>query len=153
MIAAKEGKPSVVNELKRIAAKNGGVLKAECVVAEARDPDSPLHDSFDWNDTEAASKWRLHQARNIIRVAVEYINTGKGEPVKVSAFVSLTPDREQEGGGYRSIVAVLRRKDHREQMLDDAMKELRVFEDKYASLTELASVFAAARKVRAAVKG
>lgn len=138
----------IVEELKRIARENDGILKAETVVKVARHPASPLHDSFTWDDDEAAERWRLHQARNLIRVSVEYLNTGEVEPMKVSAFVSLTTDREQNGGGYRLMVNVMNRKETREQLLNDALAELQVFESKYAALTELAAVFEASRKAR-----
>lgn len=138
----------IVDELKRIAQENDGVLKAEAVVEAARPPDSPLHGSFTWDNSEAAERWRLHQARNLIRVSVEYLNVPDSEPVKVSSFVSLTPDREQEGGGYRLMVNVMSRKDTRAQLLEDALAELKSFEDKYAGLKELAEIFEASRKAR-----
>lgn len=138
----------IVAELKRIAQENDGVLKAEAVVEAARPPASPLHNSFEWDDNEAAERWRIYQARNLIRVSVEFLNVPGSEPVKVSAFVSLTPDREQEGGGYRLMINVMSRKESREQLLEDALAELKTFEDKYAGLKELAEVFAASRKAR-----
>lgn len=140
--------PSIVDELKRIALENGGVLKAEAVVQAARNPDSPLHESFTWDDDEAAERWRLHQARNLIRVSVEYLNVPGSDPIKVSAFVSLTPDRDEEGGGYRLMVNVMSRKESREQLLEDALNELKAFEKKYAGLKELAEVFETSRKIR-----
>ena len=44
-----------------------GELKPDDVVHAAQDPESPLHAVFDWEDTRAAHKWRVHQARNLIR--------------------------------------------------------------------------------------
>jgi hypothetical protein len=140
----------IAAELRRIANENEGILKPEAVVDAARPKDSPLHDQFDWNNSEAAQKWRLHQARNLIRVTVEWLNVpGKDEPVEIRPFVSLTPDRKSEGGGYRETLVVLRSKESREQLLADALAELDAMEQKYAVLHELAEVFAAARKVRA----
>lgn len=136
-------------ELKRIADRNGGILRAEDVVEEARNENSPLHSSFNWDDTDAARLWRLHQARNIIRVT--YIECKKVDR-EVRAFVSLTPDREEDGGGYREIVRVLSNRDQRRQMLDDAMRELEVFTQKYAVLEELALVFDAAKNVKKMLK-
>jgi hypothetical protein len=140
----------IAAELRRIANENDGILKPEDVVEAARPKDSPLHSQFEWSNTEAANKWRIHQARNLIRVTVEWLNVpGKAEPVEIRPFVSLTPDRKNEGGGYRDTLVVLRSKESREQLLADALAELRAIEDKYAALQELAEVFAAARKVRA----
>ena len=142
----------IAAELRRIANENEGILKPEDVVEAARPKDSPLHSQFDWNNSEAANKWRIHQARNLIRVTVEWLNVpGKSEPVEIRPFVSLTPDRKNEGGGYRDTLVVLRSKESREQLLADALAELRAIEDKYAALQELAEVFAAARKIRAQI--
>ena len=44
-----------------------GKLTPRLVVADASDPRSPLHDQFEWNDTEAAIKYREDQARRLIR--------------------------------------------------------------------------------------
>jgi len=63
-------------------------------------------------------------------------------------FVSITTDRSQDGGGYRLLVAVLGNPTHRQQLLADAMAELKTFERKYQVLEELATVFAAIRKTR-----
>ena len=41
-------------------------LHAEDVVAAARDPLSPLHSKFQWDDSKAAHRYRLWQARQII---------------------------------------------------------------------------------------
>lgn len=139
---------SIPEELRRIAKRNGGLLLAEDVVEAARDQSSPLHDSFTWDDDEAAQKWRLHQARNLIRVTVEWLNAPGKEPIRVRPFVSLTPDRTNDGGGYRSIISVMANKDHRRQLLDDAIAEMDRFRAKYESLSELADVFAAMRRVR-----
>jgi hypothetical protein len=43
-----------------------GRVTAEDLVDAARDRDHPLHEEFDWSDTEAANKWRVHQARQIL---------------------------------------------------------------------------------------
>jgi len=62
------------NELERIRALHGGILQAEDVLEEARNPDSPLHPMFEWDDQVAAHQYRLEQARALIReVRVEVV--------------------------------------------------------------------------------
>jgi len=140
----------IIAELTRIAEKNGGVLRPEDVVEEARDPRSPLHDQFDWDNTEAARKWRLHQARNLIRVCVRYLEVpGSQEKVPCRVWVSLTTDRLADGG-YRPLEHVLRLKTTREQLLEDAMREAEAFQRKYAMLSELAEVHEAISRALAA---
>ena len=63
-------------------------LHAEDVVAAARDPLSPLHSKFQWDDSKAAHRYRLWQARQIIasvtiklpdgRATRKYINVTVG---------------------------------------------------------------------------
>ena len=133
---------ALIAELKRIAADHGGELKPEDVVAEARIETSPLHDIFEWDDTEAAHQYRIWQARQLIRVTVTYLPNGEGKtPMRV--FVSLTPDRSREGGGYRATADVLSNARMRAQLLGDALAEIDRFKAKYSALNELAEVFAA----------
>lgn len=134
------------NELTRLAAAHGGELQPKVVVDAARADDSPLHHSFDWDDSAAAEKWRLQQARQLIRATVTYEKLGnKSIPVRV--FVSLTPDREEDGAGYRLLSTVMSDAGHRQQMLTDAMAEMVRFKEKYRQLSELAKVFAAMDEV------
>ncbi len=130
-------------ELKRLAEEHGGVLTPKAVVDAARSETSPLHRSFDWDDTEAAEKWRLLQARNLIRVVVAYEPVADGKTLPCRVFVSLTPDREQEHGGYRVTSSVMSDPDQRRQLLHDARADMKRFTLKYRQLEELADVFAA----------
>lgn len=137
---------AVAMELSRIKKENGGIIPAEAVVDAARPKKSPLHSHFEWDDSEAAEKWRVHQARNLIRVYVGIIETPNG-PKESRVYVSLTKDRG-EGGGYRSITDVMGNQEWRAQLLEDALAEMRSFKLKYAVLKELAEVFAAMDSVK-----
>lgn len=141
---------AVISELQRIANLSGGVLHPERVVEEAESEASPLHGKFCWDDDKAAHEYRIFQARNLIRTTVRYIEiNGDTRPMRV--FVSLTPDREHDGGGYRDVVAVMSDNDMRRQMLEDAFGELGIFEVKYVHLKELTGVFVASKKAREAL--
>lgn len=139
--------PEVIAELQRIAEASNGLLVPEVVVEEARPVSSILHKFFCWDDDEAANQYRIWQARQVIRTSIRYIEIN-GDKRAVRVFVSLTPDRDEDSGGYRDIVSVISDKDMRRQLLEDAMSELRTFEGKYSHLKELAEVFAASRKAR-----
>lgn len=121
-----------------------GLVNPHAVLERARDPDSALHEHFTWEDGEAAEKWRLEEARRLIRVFVMVPAKETAAPVR--AFVSLTSDR-QAGGGYRSIEAVLSDDELKAQFLADAMAELKAFQVKYARIKELAEVFRAIDKI------
>jgi hypothetical protein len=141
---------AVISELQRIASLSNGVLLPEKVVEEAEPETSPLHSKFCWDNDKAAREYRIFQARNLIRATVRYIGIN-GDTRAMRVFVSLTPDREREGGGYRDVVAVMSDKDMRRQMLEDALVELGVFEVKYAHLKELTGVFVASKQARQAL--
>jgi hypothetical protein len=134
---------AIVKELRKIAKSHGGILQAEAVVEYARSPMTALHSRFTWEESAAAHQYRLWQARQVIRVSVQH-SPALGRSVRV--FVSLTPDRDEEGGGYRDMDVVVRNRDQRDQMLADALAELEVFRAKYAMLKELAAVMTAIKK-------
>src|ERR1700677_2890830 len=59
-----------------IAERNAGRLTPDLVLLSAQSPDSPLHEHFTWDDTDAARKHRLNEARTLIRsVKVEITTT------------------------------------------------------------------------------
>jgi hypothetical protein len=139
---------AIQEALAELAKQNGGVLTARAVVDAARSDDSPLHDSFTWDDNEAAEAWRLHQARNLILRVHVVMENRDGKSITVRAWHSLTPDRAEEEGGYREVVRIMRNADLRAQLLIDAKAEMDRFCAKYATLDELAEVFAAMRRVK-----
>ena len=140
---------AVVSALRSIAAKNDWLLKPEDVVEAARPANSPLHTRFTWDDSDAAHQYRLEQARKLIRTTIQYIEVdGKDSSFRV--FCSLTPDRENQGGGYRETTAVLSNRQWRNQLLNDAHAEMERFEQKYARLKELSGVIKEIRKALAA---
>lgn len=141
---------SVIEELERIAKQNDGILQPEIVVEEARRPSSPLHSKFTWDDTEAAHQYRIYQARNLIRVVVQMIPNTADSHERV--WVSLKKDRENEGGGYRTLVSVLSDNDLREQLLQQAFEDMEYFQEKYSKLQELTEIFSAMNTVRVKIK-
>lgn len=138
--------PEIVSELQRIQDENGGLLRPVDVVEAARPESSPLHGQFEWDDSEAGEQYRIWQARQLIRVTVELIESDDDGRF-TRAFVSLTTDRNS-AGGYRAMTSVMRNTTRREQLLQDAMNEMERFQKRYAILKELAGVFAAMRKVK-----
>jgi hypothetical protein len=141
-------KPSIHDELLRLAKRNDGVLTAEAVVEAARPESSPLHTAFTWDNDEAAEKWRLHQARNLIlKINIE-TPVSNDQSITVRAWSSLTTDREEDGGGYRETIRVMRNGDQRRQLLSDALAEMERFAEKYRALTELAEVFEAIKRAK-----
>jgi hypothetical protein len=80
-------------ELEAIVAEHGAITP-EYVLARASDEASPLHALFEWDDSEAAQKFRLVQAAMYIRgQARMYRVEGSDEPMRVRAYISIPSDR------------------------------------------------------------
>lgn len=126
----------VVNRFKLIRAQNGGSITASLVLDDARDERSPLHKYFEWDDSKAAEKWRLEQARKLIQqhyVIVTMPGQEATAPVRAQVII------EEEDGerGYRSVVAVMKNEEFSDQVLDRAREEMRMWIARYENFTEL----------------
>lgn len=125
-------------ELERIEQKHGIVTPGN-VLEESRPAQAALHSIFEWNDSAAAERFRLEQAREIIGniAVVRIIEDQPREPVR--AFVNIIPaDRER---GYMSIVKVLSSQEYTRQMLQSALADFLALRKKYGMLTELSDLF------------
>lgn len=126
----------------------GDDLTPEQVVADAKRQSSPLHEFFQWSDTEAARQYRLDQARYLLRaIKVRFVDLGSEagrEPVR--KYVSLSPaaeSGEERGKRYIPMVKVMSNATLRKQLLTQALEEARTWRKKYEDLRELAEVFEA----------
>lgn len=118
------------------------MLHAEKVVAWAKSHrDSALHSQFEWNNSKAATEFRLEQARRLIRITVV---SEDGTP----QLVSLSTDRSK-GGGYREITEVARNRKLSEIMLEDAIKEMRRVQARFGRVRQLTAVWKAFDKIAA----
>lgn len=127
-------------ELERITNKFG-VLTPELVVEESRSETAVLHSCFEWDDQKAANKYRVVQAHQILRTITARIPSNEGtEPVAVRAFVHID-------GNYESVAKAIAVPDMYQSLLNDAMKEMESFRQKYRTIQELSSVILAMEKV------
>jgi hypothetical protein len=76
------------SELLRIREEHGK-LTAAAVLDDARQPDSPLHVAFLWDDGEAAEQYRLLQARTLIRSVKIPFRRSSGDVGHVRQFYSI----------------------------------------------------------------
>lgn len=78
-----------------------GQITPEAVVQRAAKKSSALHNAFEWNDGQAATEWRLHQARNLIR-AVCVVEKPDNEPRQVFVHVA-----DKKGSAYHPVSVVI----------------------------------------------
>lgn len=129
---------AAISELNAIYAESGR-LHPEAIVERAKSPDSALHPYFQWDDGEAAHQFRLHQARQLIRVAVRVIPSVNTGPVR--AYVSISTLRHTQTGSYLATVDALADADTKRQMLEDALVTLRGLQRRFAHLPDLLPVW------------
>lgn len=132
----------VGRQLESIRKRNAGHLTPEMVVNEAQQSDALLHQYFEWDNHEAADKYREVQAGHLIRAVVVIVEPN-GRLKETRAFVSVTRD---EGKSYTSIAHAMSDDELREQVVRRARKELQTWRERYADYQELSSMFTAIDK-------
>jgi hypothetical protein len=134
-------------ELQRLYDENRRLTPA-IVLAEAHDPASPLHPMFEWRDGVAAEKWRLHQARELIRsVRVTYREADETNPEKsVRAWHAV---RDEEGYGYQPAEQVALDPFQRRLLLADMQREWQQMKRRWADFEEFWRLVAAENERRA----
>lgn len=127
-----------VEILEEIRKANGGVLRPKDVVDAARPANHPLHSKFEWDDGEAAERYREWQARRLIKVTViDYTPANSSVAITVPAFVSLLGDRKTNGGGYRATVECASDETLREEMIESAARDLEKIQRRYQQYAEI----------------
>jgi hypothetical protein len=140
-------------------AKLGEQITPAAVIAAARkNKRSELHKCFEWDDGAAAEKYRLEQARYMLRMIVvrEEIparGTQKSQNVAVRVYECISPSRESKERAYMPTRKVLADPELRCQVLDrldNALAEAQHTLDVYSYLigdsSEISGAISIARK-------
>ena len=137
----------IYNALETIRKQTGtNSLGAEDILNAAANPSNPLHEEFEWDDSIAAREHRLGQARYLIRsieVTYEITPPGKAKEVRiVTTSAYSNPRKRGPSGGedYLLTVDVVDDKDRREELLEEALRDIERFKQKYNILTELSEL-------------
>lgn len=134
-------------ELERL----GTACTAEQIVGEAKRRASPLHPYFDWNDTEAAHKYRMEQARYYVRHIEVVIVTQAGE-TSTRGWHHVAIEHEladDDGTAYVSTMTIRKDKYLGEQVIAQALRELEGWRRRYAEYGEVfGEVFTAIPKAK-----
>jgi len=121
-----------------------GELTPEDVLADAKHDNSPLHDYFEWTDTDAAHQFRLQQARGLIRAVVAVYVSPDKPAVRQKAYIHIP---EGSTPHYREMTHAMSQKKTRELVLQRAWREFQQWRKRYADLKEFAALFEAADEV------
>ena len=106
-----ETKEKVVQRLDALAEALDGKLTPDAVVDDAKNPASPLHPFFEWNDAKAAEEHRRYQARKLMTLRV-VCRTEK------TAVSSVRYVRDPEAGKGQGYVSVFKLKTDKAKALD-----------------------------------
>lgn len=93
-------KAEIEAELLAIRAANGGILTARMIVEAASDPAHLLHSHFEWRDDVAGPKYRVQQARQLVRVIREVYVGARGHPEQIRVFHSMPVPSAPGGRAY-----------------------------------------------------
>lgn len=115
----KAKRETIEARLKKIAALSGGRITPDAVLADAKSPKSPLHDQFEWDDSEAAKQWRLNQARELIR-SVRVDITTESRTVSTVCYV-----RDPSAGEAQGYVEVAKLRDNKSLASEALHAEIR----------------------------
>ena len=128
------------------ASKEDGNISLERLVEQAKPKDAPLHKEFTWSDAKAAQKWRLTEARYLVK-AVEIVHENT-QPTRAWEAVTVTveegtdtPPKTQRV--FRSVQEIMADPAQRDELLVQALRDAAAWRKRYAGLQELAQVHAA----------
>lgn len=123
-------------ELAKIKGHNSGDLSPEMVVNAAKEPSSPLHAVFEWDNDKAAHQHRLTTAGLLIRsIVVTVTPANDSSPKPVSAIVTPAP----AGGGTAAVVSEA---ELHKKKFDRGLKALDEWIATYGGMPEFAQVAA-----------
>jgi hypothetical protein len=126
-------------ELEKIKEKRGKITPS-IIVESARSKKSPLHTCFEWDDGLAAEKYRIEQAKFMIRKIAVRIEKTDVKPVR--AYVSVQDNEQPAKKHYDHVCRVLSAEETRAELLSRAWKELIEWKARYQHLSEFAQVIA-----------
>ena len=109
----------------------GEDVSPEQIVEYARKPNAELHRCFTWNDAEAANKYRIYEARQVVcNLIVHKENGDKQEPTPIRLFHKI------ENGHYKPLTLIVQNEDEYELLLRQCKEALESLKRKYSSLSE-----------------
>lgn len=143
--AKRKNAQEVGQTLEQLRMQNEGHLTSENVVEAAKLKHSPLHEFFDWDDSAAAHKFRIQQAGSLISSIVVEMPETKNEPTALYCNV------KKMGAAKSSYIPVriaMSTPFFRNQIMNEAIRELDTVKKKFGHLRQLDKVFTTYKEIR-----
>ena len=103
------------------------------ILEKGRSEDTELHKCFEWNDSVAAEKYRLSQARKICEVLViQRTPDAPKDAPEIRIF-----HKTESTGGYKPISRIIQNEDEYQKLLQRAFAEFHALKVKYENIQEL----------------
>jgi hypothetical protein len=115
-------------------------LTMDVLERDAKRRDSPLYAKLEWNDKEAARKYRRKQLATIVNSIVKVNERGESRRVYVGVGGTEEPRH------YDLVDRVMRKPEFRRTHARRALTELGTFEARFGNLPELAGVLKVLRR-------
>ena len=108
------------------------------ILEKARDESTELHKCFTWDDSIAAEKYRIHEARLIVcqLKIVEQDIDNKSKPTAIRVFY-----KTDGKSGYKPTQLILKQPDEYEALLERCRNELLSVKQKYQNISEYEEVW------------
>lgn len=123
--------------LNMLKVRNIKSITAQEILEDAKDVDAPYHEYFDWEDSSAAEKYRIAQARQLIASIVE-VKIIHEEEVPVRVFVNVVDENGTKA--YVPTTYAMVRPTMANQVIAQALKEVKTWKNKYLEYKELAKI-------------
>ena len=130
-----------IRRIEKVVLSEGRELTPRDVVDAARSEDSPIHRLFEWDDTVAADRWRLHQARQVLRcIEIRQVDPRDKAETMAPIYVHATqPGTDQPI--YAETRRLLTDDELQEAALDEAARLLEGVRTRFARLKQLSTLF------------
>lgn len=124
------------NEIERIKTRHSGEITAKILLSESRNHKCVFHSYFNWNDEDAAEKFRLRQARDLLQNIQLHI-IADGQPKTIRVFEVTKTDGNGKGV-YKNIETLT--PNDIEYIAVQALRALQTYRDKLSIYRQFESV-------------
>ena len=114
----------------------GESATAQQVLEKGRDDSTELHKCFEWRDDVAAEKYRLDQAKMVLRQLV-FTRSEEQMKEKKPEIRVFHVTEQSKVGEYKPLPMIIKNDDEYQKLLQMAYAELHAFKIKYQHLQEL----------------
>lgn len=122
-------------EIARLRKLHGEALTTAHIVEAAQNPASPLHDCFEWDDAEAARKYRQQQARYLLSSILVVVKQAGG-PTRYE-ITNVNVRTEDGVRAYVPTSSVVGNPSYREQVLTRALRDFDSWRARYAHVSKI----------------